>query len=78
MNQTAHYLAVCVFNIYQLLNVNLFVFGGGLVNFGPMLYDRVRAEFDRYNHIPQPVEFRFAELKQDFGIIGAAELVRGI
>ena len=78
LDQTAHYLAVCVFNIYQLLNVDLFVFGGGLVNFGPMLYDRVRAEFDRYNHIPQPVEFRFAELKQDFGIIGAAELVRGI
>lgn len=76
LDQTAHYLAVCVFNIYQLLNVNLFVFGGGLVNFGPMLYDQVRAEFDRYNHIPQPVEFRFAELKQDFGIIGAAELVR--
>lgn len=78
LDQTAHYLAVCVFNIYQLLNVNLFVFGGGLTNFGPMLYDRVRAEFDRYNHIPQPVEFRFAELKQDFGIIGAAELVRGL
>ena len=78
LDQTAHYIAVCVFNIYQLLNVNLFVFGGGLVNFGPMLYDRVRAEFDRYNHIPQPVEFRFAELKQDFGIIGAAELVRGL
>lgn len=76
LDQTAHYIAVCVFNIYQLLNVNLFVFGGGLVHFGPLLYDRVRKEFDRYNHIPQPVEFRFAELKQDFGIIGAAELVR--
>ena len=67
---------MCVFNIYQLLNVNLYVFGGGLVNFGPLLFDRVRREFDRYNHIPLPVEFRFAELKQDFGIIGAAELVR--
>ena len=76
LDQMAHYIAVCVFNIYQMLNVNLFVFGGGLVHFGPMLYDRVREEFDRYNHIPQPVEFRFAELKQDFGIIGAAELVR--
>lgn len=65
-----------MFNIYQLLNVNLFVFGGGLVNFGPMLFDKVRSEFDRYNHIPQKVEFRFAELKQDFGIIGAAELIR--
>jgi glucokinase len=76
LEQTAHYLAVCVYNIYQLLNVNVFVFGGGLTNFGPMLYDKVRKEFDRYNHIPKPVDFRFAELKQDFGIIGAAELAR--
>lgn len=76
LSQTAHYIAVCVFNIYQLLNVDLFVFGGGLTNFGDMLFDRVRAEFDRYDHIKMPVTFRFAELKQDFGIIGAAELVR--
>ena len=58
-----------------MLKINLFVFGGGLTHFGSLLFNRVRAEFDRYNHIPQPVEFRFAELKQDFGIIGAAELV---
>lgn len=76
LDEMAHYLGVCLFNIYQLLNVNLYVFGGGLTHFGPLLFDRVRAEFDRYNHIPQPVEFRFAELKQDFGMIGAAELVR--
>ena len=75
LDQTAHYIAVCCFNIYQLLNVDLFVFGGGLTNFGPILYDRIRSEFDRYNHIPLPVDFRFAQLKQDFGIIGAAELV---
>lgn len=76
LDQTAHYIGVCVFNIYQLLNVNLFVFGGGLTNFGDLLFSRVRREFDRYNHLPQKVYFRFAELKQDFGIIGAAELVR--
>jgi glucokinase len=76
LDEMAHYLAVCLFNIYQLLNVNLFVFGGGLTHFGSLLFGRVRAEFDRYNHIPQPVEFRFAELKQNFGIIGASELVR--
>ncbi len=76
LEQTARYLGVCIFNVYQLLNVNLFVFGGGLVNLGPMLFDRVRRVFDRYNHLPQPVEFRFAGLKQDFGIIGAAELLR--
>ena len=76
LEEMAHYLGVCLFNIYQMLNVNLFVFGGGLTHFGPMLFDRVRAEFDRYNHISQPIYFRFAELKQDFGIIGAAELLR--
>ena len=75
LDEMAHYLGVCVFNIYQMLNVNLFVFGGGLTNFGSLLFDRVRTEFDRYNHIPQPVTFKFAELKQDFGMIGAAELV---
>lgn len=71
----AHYIAVCAFNIYQMLNINLFVFGGGLVNFGAELFDRVIKEFDRYNHIPQPVTFRFAKLVKDFGIIGAAELI---
>lgn len=78
LEQTAHYIGVCVFNIYQLLNFNLFAFGGGLTNFGDLLFSRVRREFDRYNHLPQKVEFRFAELKQNFGIIGAAELVREV
>ena len=78
LERQAHYIAVCVFNIYQLLNVNLFVFGGGLTHFGDALFGRVRREFDRYNHVDRPVEFRFAELKQDFGIIGAAELAREI
>ena len=72
----AHYLAVCAFNIYQMLNINRFVFGGGLTNFGDVLFDRVKAEFDRYNHIPLPVEFKLAELGCDIGLIGAAEFVR--
>lgn len=72
----AHHLAVCVYNIYQLLNINVFVFGGGLTSFGDILFGRVREEFDRYDHIKMPVEFRFAQLKKDFGIIGAAELLR--
>lgn len=71
----ARHLAVCAYNIYQLLNINVFVFGGGLTNFGDVLFGRVREEFDRYDHIKMPVEFRFAQLKKDFGIIGAAELL---
>lgn len=76
IEEVAHWLAVCVYNIYQMLNINLFVFGGGLVNFGDALFSRVKARFDSYNHIPQPVYFRFAELEEDFGIIGAAEFIK--
>ena len=47
LDQTAHYFAVCLFNIYQLLNVNLFVFGGGLTSFGPTLLDHARGVQDR-------------------------------
>ena len=47
-----------------------------LTNFGDVLFDRVKAEFDRYNHIPLPVEFKLAELGGDIGLIGAAEFVR--
>lgn len=75
VEQMAHYTAVCIFNVYQMLNINLFVFGGGLVNFGDALFGRIRKEFDRYNHVNKPVYFKFAELEKDFGIIGAAELI---
>ncbi|MEA4965965.1 MAG: ROK family protein [Oscillospiraceae bacterium] len=74
LSSMAHWLAVCAFNVYQMLNINLFVFGGGLVTFGSLLFDQIRAEFDRYDHLHYPVDFRFAELDRDVGIIGAAEL----
>lgn len=72
----AHYIAVCVFNVYQMLNIDTFVFGGGLVHYGDALFAPLRAEFDRYNHIPLPVYFKMAELKADFGIIGAAAFLK--
>ncbi len=75
MEHMAKQLGVLVFNMYQFLNINLYVFGGGLVNLGPALFDRARAVFDSYDHVKMPVEFRFAELKKDFGIIGACELL---
>ena len=76
IERMAKYFAVCLFNVYQLLNINLFVFGGGLTNFGDALFKRIREHFDELLHIEKPVEFRFAELKKDFGIIGASELVK--
>ena len=76
VDQTAHYMGICMFNIYQLLNINMYVLGGGLVNFGDMMLEKIRNEFNRYNKIPLPVDIVFAELKDDMGITGAAELVK--
>ena len=75
VNQMAHYVAVCVFNVYQMLNIDTYVFGGGLTALGDVLFDRVREEFDKYYHINFPVHFKIAELKDDIGIIGAAEFI---
>jgi len=76
VEQMAHYLAVCVFNLYQMLNIDTFVFGGGLTGLGDILFDRMREEFDRFYHISFPVNFKIAELGEDIGITGAAEFVR--
>lgn len=69
------YLGMWLFNLYEMLNINCFVMGGGLVKFGPMLFDKVRQVFDRYNRNDYPVYFKFAELEDNFGIIGAAALL---
>jgi len=72
----AHYLAYCVFNMYQMLNIDTYVFGGGLTALGDALFDRMREEFDKYYHVSYPVHFKIAELKEDIGIIGAAEYIK--
>ena len=72
----ARYLAYSVFNVYQMLNIDTFVFGGGLTALGDALFDRMRSEFDKIYHISFPVHFKMAELKEDIGIIGAAEYLK--
>lgn len=49
--------------------------GGGLLNFGDRLFKRVREIFDEYNQDDMPVYIKYAKLGDDFGIIGAAELL---
>lgn len=75
LGQMAKYLGVWCYNLYTTLNINCFIFGGGLVKFGEVLFGPVRKVFDSYNHNDFPVYFKFAELGDDFGIIGAAELL---
>ena len=75
LEQMAQYMAVWLYNLYVILNINCFVFGGGLVSMGEKLFGRVRTLFDAYNQNDQPIYFRYTELGEDFGLVGAAELV---
>lgn len=75
VEQMALNLGVWLFNQYLLLNINCFVLGGGLLHFGDRLFKRVRDVFDAYNKNDLPVYFKTAELGEDFGMIGAAELI---
>ena len=76
IEQMANYIAYCLYNVYQMLNIDTYVFGGGLTNLGDALFNRIYEEFNKYNHIHFPVHFKMAELKEDIGIIGAAELLQ--
>lgn len=76
VEQMAKYMAVWIYNLYVTLNINCFVFGGGLLRMGDKLFGRMREIFDGFNQDEKhPVYFRNAELTEDFGIVGAAELI---
>jgi glucokinase len=84
VDQMVRYLGVWTFNLYVTLNINCFVFGGGLLKMGRGLSlngdnrdlpARMKEVFDGYNKNDMPVYFKEAELGDDFGIYGAAELL---
>lgn len=75
IDQMAKYMAVWLYNLYSTLNINCFVLGGGLLNIGDKLFNPVKNMFNDLNHCDLPVYFKKAELGDDFGIVGAAELL---
>jgi len=75
VEQMAQYMAIWLYNLYVTLNINCFVFSGGLLCMGDKLFKRVRELFDSYNDNEYPVYFKTALCGQDAGIIGARELL---
>jgi glucokinase len=76
----ASYLGLWFFNLYLTFNINCFVLGGGLLKLGDRLLGPVRRIFDEYNRqgglpLDLPVYFKTAELGDQVGVIGAAELI---
>ncbi len=77
VDQMGYYLGIYIYNFFVSVNMNCYVLGGGMIlHFGDPLMRRIRDTFDRYNHYEgQDVTIKYAELKEDVGIIGAGELL---
>lgn len=75
VEQMAHYLAMWIFNVYMLLNVDCIVFSGGLLKMGDKLFGQMLKEFEEYHKNGFPVHFYKTELGSDSVLIGAVELL---
>lgn len=76
LDQIGYYIGLYVYNMFMSLNFNTYIFGGGMVNFGEPLLERIQKSFNHFNHQKdQIIYLKKAELGDDFGIIGAVELL---
>jgi len=75
IEQMSQYMAMWLFNVYMLFNIDCFVFSGGLLAIGDKLFGRVKELFSQYQHNGFEVCFYKSELGPDSGLIGAVELL---
>jgi glucokinase len=74
--QIGKYIGIYVYNLFMAFNINCYVFGGGLLNFGQPLFDSIRSGLNKYyRDAEHEIIFKTAELGNDAGIIGAVELL---
>lgn len=76
ISDSARYVGIGLYNLFQVLNLPLFVLGGGLTHWGDYYLDRIRETFYGLakDMIFDPVEIRLSEIVDDAGVIGAAVL----
>lgn len=77
-DQTSYYLAIGAVNLMHIIDPDVVVYSGGLINAGPRFLDRIR-HYVKENALPVPgekTEIVFATLGTDAGFIGAAGCAR--
>lgn len=77
VNRGAEYLGRMFHSLNMIFDINVFVFGGGVVKLGKKFIDRIIASYRHYSLMDQkyPAKFLPTELGFDAGLIGAALLV---
>ncbi len=73
---SARYVGIGIYNIFQALNPPLVVLGGGLMSWGDFYLNQIKRTFYKYagNMIFDPFSIVVSQIGPDVGVIGAASL----
>ncbi len=76
ISDSAYYVGIGLYNLFQTLNPPLIVLGGGLTNWGEFYLDKIKETFYELagNMIHDPIEITLSKIVGDAGVIGAAAL----
>jgi len=73
---SAYYVGIGIYNIFQALNPPLVVLGGGLLSWGDLYLTRIRETFNDLvkDMVFDPFNIEVSKIGPDVGVIGAASL----
>ncbi len=76
ISDSAYYVGIGLYNLFQTLNPPLIVLGGGLTNWGEFYLDKIKETFYLLarDMIFDPIEITLSDIIGDAGVIGAAAL----
>jgi glucokinase len=76
ISDSAYYVGIGLYNLFQTLNPPLIALGGGLTNWGIFYLDRIKETFYSLarDMIFDPIEIVISDIVGDAGVIGAAAL----
>jgi len=79
ISDSAYYVGIGLYNLFQILNPPLIVLGGGLTNWGEFYLDKIKGTFYELagNMLIDPIKIVLSEIVGDAGVIGAAALSLG-
>jgi glucokinase len=75
--ESARMIGIGVYNIFQMLNPEVVIIGGGLMNLGQKYIEEIRKTFYAYvrEMMYDRMEIVLAELEGESGLVGAAALL---
>jgi len=76
ISDSAYYVGLGIYNIFQAMNPPLIVLGGGLTNWGDFYLEKIKLTFYSFarDMLFDPIEIVISDIGTNAGAIGAAAL----